>query len=299
MSQQIETTFVKQYNATIERLLQQRGSRFLGTVRKESQNSEEQFWDQVGAVEAAEVVDRHGKSPQVDTPHTRRRCTMRPFDVGDFLDTFDKVQMLIDPTSTYVTNFVDALQRKRDDVIIEAFFATAYTGKAGTVQVAYDTSNTVGEDFGAANSGMTIAKLVKVREILMAYENEPGMEPWYIALAAKQYSDLLGTTQVTSVDYNTVRALVRGEIDTFLGFMFKHSERLSSHTGGDGNDVVRECPVWVKSGLLHVAGKEITTRVSERADARYSWYAYACAMFGATRMQEKKVAQIEAVEAVA
>lgn len=40
-------------------------------------------------------------------------------------------------------------------------------------------------------------------------------------------------------------------------------------------------------------GKDIMTRVAERADKRFSWYAYAMAMFGATRMQENKVIQIQ------
>lgn len=299
MSIQIETTFVKGYNATIERLLQQMGSRFLGKVRQETQKSEEEFWEQIGSVEAAEVVTRHGDSPQVNTPHDRRRVTMRAYDVGDFLDTFDKVQMLIDPTSTYVRNFVDALNRKRDDVIVAAFHGTAYTGKAGATQVTFPAANVIGEDFHTNNSGLLVEKLIEAKRLLLSFQNDPEAERWYIAYSANQLADLLNQTEVTSADYNIVRALVRGEINTYMGFEHCHSERLLSHTGGDGNDVVRECPVWTKDGVLHSVGMEVTTRVTERADKRFSWYAYARAMFGATRMQENKVLRLDAVEAVA
>ena len=37
-------------------------------------------------------------------------------------------------------------------------------------------------------------------------------------MTATQITNLLSATEVKSADYNTVRALVRGEIDTFLGF---------------------------------------------------------------------------------
>lgn len=37
---------------------------------------------------------------------------------------------------------------------------------------------------------------------------------------------------MTSSDYNTVKALVNGEIDTFLGFKFKTSNRLLTDASG-------------------------------------------------------------------
>ena len=293
MSQQIDTARVKQYHDNIERLLQQFGSKFLGKTRQETQNSEEQFWEQLGSVEAAEITNRHGDSPQVDTPHDRRRVTLRFYDVGDMIDKVDKVQMLIDPGSTYVQNFVSALQRKRDDTIIAAMFGTAYTGKAGATSTTFTAGNIVSEDFGTANSGMTVAKLVEAKRLLMSYENDFEMEPAYAALKAKEFADLLGTTQVTSTDYNSVRALVKGEINSFMGFEFIHSERLLTGGGAGGATTVNRCPFWMKSGVLHAVGAEITTEIERRADKRFNWYAYAMAGFGAVRMQENKVLEVQ------
>ena len=36
-----------------------------------------------------------------DTPHSRRMVTMDHYEYADLIDDQDKVQMLIDPTSTY------------------------------------------------------------------------------------------------------------------------------------------------------------------------------------------------------
>ena len=293
MSFQITTAFVRQYHANIERLLQQRGSRFRMCVRTEGQSSEQQFWEQIGSVEAALITTRHGDSPQVDTPHDRRRTTLSFYDVGDMIDKVDKVQMLIDPSSTYVQNFVDALNRKLDDTVIAAFFGVANTGKEGTTSTTFPGANVINEDFGVANSGMTIAKLIEARRLLKSYHNDPSEDEWYVAWTAKEEADLLNTTQATSADYASVKALVRGDIDTFMGFKFVHSERLLTSAGGGGATTVNRCPVWTKQGLLLAIGMDITARVAERPDKRFSWYAYANAGFGAVRMQENKVIEIQ------
>lgn len=295
MSQQIDTALIKSFHSNFERLLQQKGSRFRDAVRNESQSAESDFWDQIGAVEAEEVVTRHGDSPQVDTPHDRRMVTLRKYDVGDFLDRWDKVQMLADPTSVYTQNFVDALNRKRDALIYSKFFGTAKTGKEGGTSVTSGW-NVVNEDFGGTDSKLTIPKLLKAREYLRAAQVDED-DPLFIAIDAAGFTDLLSTTEVASADYNTVKALSKGEISDYMGLKFIHYEPIANTAnqagGGGGATLVKRYPVWAKSGMLHTTAIDILTRIAERPDKRFSWYAYAAAMFGATRMQELKVVEIQ------
>lgn len=303
MSFQIDTAFVKQYHDNVEFLLQQKPSRLRAAVRVEEQTGEESFWEQVGVQSMQEVSVRFGDSPQTDTPHARRRVTLRQFDNGDFIDNFDKVKLLIDPSSSYVQAFTYAANRKIDDIILGrtaepgvddttvlgGFFDVAYTGKAGTTTVAFPSANQVAVDFSTTgtNSNLTINKLIEARRLMLSYENDPELESWYIAYHASQLASLLKTTQVTSADYNTVKALVRGEMDTFLGYQFLHTERALKNGSG-----YRRIPVWAKSGLLLSIGKDITTRVSERPDKKFSWYAYICMSMGSVRMQENKVIEL-------
>jgi len=286
MSQQFETALVKQFHSNVERLLQQQGSILKDCVRNEPQASEEQFWDQIGATTSVEVFTKNPDSPQVDTPHARRRVTMRKFHTGDFLDSFEKAQALVDPTNIYVQNFVDALSRDRDDVIINAFFADAFTGKAGATTTVFPAGNIIPVNFGGTDIGLTIEKLIEAQRLLLSFQNQKGRQPWYIAITSRQLSDLLNNTKVQSADYNSIKALVAGDVDTFMGFKFKLTERLTLSA------THQAVPVWVKDGVLHATGIEITTRVAEREDKSFNWYAYARAMFGATRMQEGKVLQI-------
>jgi len=50
--------------------------------------------------------------------------------------------------------------------------------------------------------------------------NNVPAENRHIVLHANNLSSLLAETAVTSADFNTVRALVSGELNTFLGFTF-------------------------------------------------------------------------------
>ena len=293
MSFQITTAFVKQYHGIVEMLVQQKGSRLREYVRQESQHSEEQFWEQIGPTEAEEIVTRHGDSPLISTPHDRRRVTLQFFDWGDMIDSIDRVQMLIDPANPYAQNAAYALGRKIDDIVLAALFGTAFTGKNGTTSTTFPAGQQVAVNFGGANSGLTITKLIEARRLLLAGNVDLDMEETCIAVTAKQLANLLNTTQVTNADYNTVKALVKGEVDTFMGFKFKHTERVL--TDGSG---FRRVPVWCKSGLLLAVNPDITTRVVERTDKRFSTYVYAKMGAGAVRMQEPKVVEIKCDETV-
>jgi len=99
------------------------------------------------------------------------------------------------------------------------------------------------------------------------------------------------TTEVTSSDFNTVKALVQGEIDSFLGFKFTVSNRLAK----SGND--RTCIAFAQDGITLAIGKDVSARIDERADKSYATQVYYCQSIGATRMEEAKVLGIVCQEA--
>ena len=116
--------------------------------------------------------------------------------------------------------------------------------------------------------------------------------PRYLVVGPKQISDLLGTTQVTSSDFNTVKALANGEISTsFLGFNFVTSNRLTLASSK------RLCLAYAGDGIKLALGQDIMTRIDERSDKGYATQVYVCMTMGATRMEEEKVVTIQAHEA--
>lgn len=292
MSFQVDTALVQSYRANIEIKFQQMGSKLRPYVRNETQNAEFDFYDRIGATDAIEVVNRHSDTPLVSTPHDRRRVALRDFDWADLIDNKDKLRMLADPTSSYVTNAVWALGRKQDDVLIEAAFGTAYTGKTGATSVTHPATSDVAVNYveagTAANSNLTIGKLRRVRYLLDKSEATPEEGGWDLVACVdpSQIQSLLRTTEVTSDDYNTVKALVNGSIDTFMGFKFIKSNRLTVATN------VRESLFFERQGLLLATAQEIKVDVGPRRDKRNSVQVYVCASFGASRMWEEKVIRV-------
>ena len=101
MSTNITTAFVQQYSANVQMLSQQMGSLLRDKVRVESVVGKNAFFDQVGSVTAVEKTSRHSDTPQIDTPHARRRVSLADYEFADLIDQQDKVRLLIDPTSSY------------------------------------------------------------------------------------------------------------------------------------------------------------------------------------------------------
>ena len=291
MSTQVNTAFVQQYSANVQMLSQQMGSRLRDAVSIENVVGQHAFIDQIGKATAVKRTTRHGDTPQMDTPHSRRRLSLDSYEYADLVDDQDKVRMLIDPTSSYARAAAAAMGRAMDEVIISAATGAATTnggvesGGVASSTVNLDaTNNSVGS--ASSNDGLTIAKLREAKRKIDLNDVDPSI-PRYIAVGPKQIEDLLGTTEVTSSDFNTIKALVQGDVDTFMGFRFIMTNLLSI----DGNDI-RKCFAWAEDGITLGIGKDITARIDERADKGYATQVYYCMDIGAVRMEEAKVCQI-------
>lgn len=281
-----DTAFVKQYKDTITLLAQQMDSRLRGSVMVDTNwTGEEKYYDQYATDSMVELMTRYADTPIQLPDHRRRRVTPRYFVSNTLEDPFDALQMLIDPKSAYMQAKMGAANRQTDDVIIAAFGGTAFTGKTGGTSVTFPAAQQV----VAGGAGMSKTKLLTGKKILDAAEVEP--ESRYMVHSASQLADLLNTTDVTSSDFNVVKSLVQGELKTWLGFLWIHSERLL--TDGSSN---RLCYGWQLKGMQLAVQKNPEGRVDERPDKNYAWQVYLRLAIGATRMEEARVIQIACVE---
>ena len=284
MSSQITTAFVEQYSANIQMLSQQMGSLLRDAVRNESVVGKDAYFDQIGKVTAVLKTSRHSDTPQIDTPHSRRRVSLADYEFADLIDQQDKVRLLIDPTSSYAKAAAYAMGRAMDDVIIAAALGSANTGVSGGTAVALPAGNIVAANTGG--TGMNIAKLAAAKQILDAGDVDPSIKR-HIVVSPAEIADLLNNTTVTSSDFNTIKALVQGEIDSFMGFKFHVSNRLV-----DNGAANTQCIAFAEDGILLGVGKDVTARIDERSDKSYATQVYYCQTIGATRMEEAKVVSV-------
>jgi hypothetical protein len=286
MSNQITTAFVQQYSSNVQMLSQQMGSVLRGVVDVESVTGKSAFFDQVGKTTAVVRSSRHADTPQIDTPHSRRRVTLADYEWADLIDNADKVRLLIDPTSSYAKAAAAAMGRAMDDVIIAALGGTAYTGETGSTSVALPAAQ---KPYSSSQTdGLTITKLLEAKRLLDAADVDPSLQR-YLVCGPKQIGDLLGTTQVTSSDFNTVKALAQGQVDSFLGFQFIVTNRLKLDATNTDD---RLAYAFTADAIKLAIGQDVLARIDERADKSYSTQVYYAMSIGATRMEEEKVVEI-------
>ncbi len=288
MSFEINQWFVDAFGQAIDRVVQQGGSRLRNTVDVDpSVVGRTKFYDQFGVVTAQAPVSRHADTPLMSTPHDKRVLDLIEREVSELVDDFDMVKTLNDPTNSYVQNFGDALGRSIDEEIIRAARATAVTGldRGGT-----ESGTAAGQTVSTAG-GLTVAKLNEARTILRANEALRDGEMVTCVTSAAGIQDLLDQATVQSIDTNGIRALVNGEVNTYMGFQFVQTELIE----GIGTATARTL-VYPRSAIKLGLGKDIRHRIAEDPGKRFSTRIYSCASFGATRMQAEKVVTINVDE---
>jgi hypothetical protein len=317
MNNQIEQWRVQQYAANVYQLSQQRGSRLAGVVRRESFTGKAEFFDRLGLATAIDKTARNEDTPDLNITHSRRMLTTVTRHWGTLVDRKDKLQNIHNPENEYSVSAQNALGRKMDAVIIDAVLGTAYEGETGTTSTALGTGQQIAAVASAAIDYLNVNALLQAKKILDAAE---AVGPRYLVLGADQLMRLLMTTQATSADYNSIKALVNGELDTFVGFKFIRSEVLgaltASSTSGQGSYDAGDFHFSTSTGLYSGGGTDLAgtekiaiafvgdalilgentggrlARIDERNDKGYSAQVYAAMDFGAVRMEEEKVVQI-------
>ena len=197
-----------------------------------------------------------------------------------------------------------AAGRTMDDRIIEAADASIKTGEdigSGADATMPNTQRVASID-GAGNfDNLNVDSLRAMKRIFDANDIDESQER-HLACTASQIFALLGDDRITSGDYNTVKALVEGKVDSYMGFKFHRLQRVLTQTTaltaspttgvvGSGNSVAgfRKVIAWTQPSLILGLGQDVKSRIDERNDKSYATQAYISMSIGATRMEEEQV----------
>lgn len=291
----IPNHYTTQFDSNWRHLVQQKNSRLREYVTLDSIQGKEKSYNQIDTAAMALINDRSGGTRITDQTMAKRWIRPQQYDTAKLIDEWDEQLLgeVVLPTSPIVQAHGAAYARTCDSVIIGALGGTAYTGTTGTTATVLPSTQKVAVNYvetgTATNSGLTIAKLRRAKFILDSNEVDEEEER-ILVVSAKQLQDLLRTIEVTSSDYNTVRALVDGTLNTFMGFKFRRTQLLSL------TSTVRSCYAYVKSGIV-LAERGLKTHMDVRTDLSHSLQIRSVASLGATRMEEKKVVEIACDEA--
>ena len=281
--------FVDRFRGDFILLAQQRESRLAGTVRTDPDMLAGRFgyYDRIGAVSMGKRTARHQDTLIIEVPHSRRRITLADYEMAHLLDKQDVMRLVADPQGKYMQNAIAAANRGKDDIIIAAADAVSYAideDNAATA-IALPSSQIV----VAGGTGLTLDKMLTVKETLDSAEIGDDTERVAV-ISSKQVTNLLKTTEVKNADYNSVKALAEGKIDTFMGFRFIRSERLKK-TGTE-----RRCLFYVRDAIGLAVGEDITTDISRRADKGNATQLLVTMSMDATRIEDEKIVVVDCVE---
>ena len=271
----------------IQRVQQTKG-RLDEFVVDEDFEGERKRYDRISAQESRQRAERKAPTPISNPDMDSRWAFSRSYDLGNMLDADDARNLgkLVLPTSDYVMSHAAAYHRNADDVAWMAALDDAIIGELGTTTAPLPATQKIAH----GGTGLTIAKLRVANYILEDADLEDD-QPRVLCVTAQQLYNLLTTTEVTSADFNTVKALVDGQIDTFMGFKFKKIRRLRKPFPS----TTRSCVAWVKGAIRRLKGPKMTN-ISVRTDLSYATQIYSQWHLGAVRVYDEGVVQIDCTE---
>lgn len=284
----ITTAYRKQYDDVARQMIMQTEHLLEGTYVKDTLKGEEGYADYFGKTTLRKKTERFQQKERLDVDQSRRKYVTNPYWGCWSVDNADRVRMAVDPTSPFMKSIQAAVAVHKDQLIIDSFEATAYTGKDGTTPVSFLASQIIAN----GGTGITMAKLKKVRRLFKDNDMLTNNEPIYFLWSPEGEEQALGLTEITSNDYNTTRVLVNGSMTSFMGMEY----RLSNLLPKSGN--IRSCYAWVPSAIQMAISEDVKTNIYQ--DTNLVGDPWTCSIYmdmGATRMDEKKVVKIEIQEA--
>jgi hypothetical protein len=267
---QISDSYRIQYSNSFELADQQTENRLVDTVVTKPQNGASLRENMINPTNWKAKGARGAATTAIDIVMPVRWGFYSQFDHPFIMDEFDEVNlgMQVSPSGDLIADQTAGYNRLRDDVIISAALGAATQSTAGattggipqTTSVAFDSANQLIKvdrvGFGGTNvtSGLTLDKVKYTKFKFDKAEVKAGDR--FFIVSAAEIQDMLNTTEISNALYNQVKALVKGELDTFLGFKFIHSERLpliTSTTNTAGATITgsfRQCVAYSKRALV-------------------------------------------------
>lgn len=203
MAVSVSNAFVTLFDSEVKQAYQ--GQRALaGLTRERSVEGSIVKFPTIGKGTASIRVPQTDVTP-MSVSYNSVQAEMQDFIAAEYSDIFNQAKINFQDRAELVQVVGGAIGRRMDQVVLDAL-----TAASGTL--------TVANSIGGANTNLNVAKLRDTKKQMDA-KNVPSQGRVIVA-HANNMDALLAETSVTSSDFNTVKALVTGEVNSFLGFRF-------------------------------------------------------------------------------
>lgn len=231
MAQNVTTAFVTLFESEVKQAYQ--GEALLRGTMRSRQNVQGNTvkFPKIGKGVATVRVPQTDVTP-LNVTYSQVTATMSDYIAAEYSDIFHQSHINFDERRELVEVVSKSIARRMDQICIDALDAAS-------------SPSTVATGVGGATSNMNIEKIRAAAKALNE-KNVPS-ENRYMLMHASQLDALLGETEVTSSDFASVKALVQGEINTFMGFNFiTMGDR---DEGGVPKPSTRTCFAWHRDSM--------------------------------------------------
>lgn len=204
MSVSLSNAFVTLFDAEVKQAYQGKAMLVPAVRQRRGVEGSTVKFPKVGAGVATPRIPQTDVTP-LNVSFSQVTLTLSDWNAAEYSDIFSQAKVNFDERQELVQVVASAMGRRQDQLILDAL---ANSG----------TSLTVSNDIGGTDTNLNVAKLRAAKRLLDKGNVPP--EGRHIVIHANGLDSLLSETAVTSSDFNTVKALVQGEINTFLGFTF-------------------------------------------------------------------------------
>ena len=314
-------TYVTGFDRAIRRTVEVAGGKLRSKVRAATGDlfREDGVYQRItGGGLPQKKTTRFGDSPVSEDDYSRRRVSRSEFEDGKFMDWADVIKMGTDPKAEKLISMANKFKRQEDIVITQALLGVAAGGDNGETDTNFTDANIIDATLGASsgNAGWTYEKQLAVLESMGNNNVDLDMYRPTIVISHTQLKEMRQQDEYINLDYSSTRALDGSAmyIPNILGCDFlittsvpycstKTAASITNSTFNiadtdinnagafaDTDDTdMRICYAFVQDAALFEVNPDMTTKISERADKGFDWYAFAKMSMGAVRMEEEKV----------
>ena len=208
MAQSITNAFATLFDAEVKQAYQSESVLRQAVRLRSGVQGQTYKFNKLGKGSATARIPQTDVTP-LNVTYSQVTATMSDYNAAEYSDIFHQAKVNFDERSELVQVVSKAIGRRIDQLVIDAL-----NGASGASTVAKN----VVTSGSAANSNLNVGKLIAAKKAMDA-KNVP-FDDRHIIIHANSLSGLLADERAISGDFASIKALVSGEINTFLGFRF-------------------------------------------------------------------------------
>jgi hypothetical protein len=289
MSVNLSSVAVTQFDTEVKHAYQSMGVLMGTTTERRGVVGDTYKFRKMGKGLAKQRTAPSADAVPMNVDHDFATATLTNWDAPEYTDIFDAADVNFDEVRELGETVAGALGRRDDQLKIDAMAAGTYSA----TPVQGTSGGLVVTSIGGAGTDLNVAKLRAIKKFMD--DNEVPATGRHIVVSPSGLSNLLSETQVTSSDFAAVKALVNGEVDSYLGFKF-HMIGIRTEGGLPKSGAVRDGFAWHESAIGYANGINITTRVDWSVD-KDSWKSTGYLKAGAVIRDIDGIVKYQATEA--